>query len=142
MTSTKSTNPKDAVGVAKVPYSTVPRGVIAELGLAMLEGALRYGRHNYRVTSVRASVYYDACMRHVDEWYEGQDIDKASGLHNITKAIACLTVLRDAMLQGTLNDDRPPGVPLHLDEMNAHAASLLKRFPNPKPACIRKKPKK
>ena len=64
---TKPTNPKDAIGIKKVPFSTVPARVIAEIGLAMLEGAAKYGRHNYRVSGVRASVYYDAAMRHINK---------------------------------------------------------------------------
>jgi len=53
----KQTNPKDAMGIKKVPLSCVPLPVAMELGIAMLEGARRYGRHNYRVIGVRASVY-------------------------------------------------------------------------------------
>lgn len=121
--SSKDTNPKDAVGTAKVPISTVsmqvvdeltqfmgpvdPR-VLAELGLAMMEGALKYGRHNYRVAGVRASVYYDAAFRHRAAFELGQDIDPDSGLSHITKGIATLTVLRDSMIQGNWTDDRPP----------------------------------
>ena len=81
----KATNPKDAVGIKKVPLSTVSSKVIMEMGLGMLEGARKYGRHNYRVAGVRASVYYDACMRHLMAWWEGEDIDPDSGLHHIIK---------------------------------------------------------
>ena len=61
----KETNPKDAVGIKKAPMSTVSAAVIAELGLAMMEGARKYGRHNYRVSGIRMSVYYDAALRHL-----------------------------------------------------------------------------
>src|ERR1700761_3416714 len=84
----KRSNPKDAVGTGKVPVSTVSAPVIAEVGLAMLEGARKYGRHNYRAIGVRASVYYDAAQRHLMAWWEGQDIDPASGLSHVSKAIA------------------------------------------------------
>ena len=106
--SEKSTNPKDAIGVRKAPMSTVPPAVLAELGVAMLEGAAKYGKYNYRVAGVRASVYYDALMRHLFAWWEGEDIDPDSGLSHITKAIACLTVLRDAQMRSMVTDDRPP----------------------------------
>jgi len=137
MSEKKDTNPKDAVGVAKVPFSTVPAQVVAEVGLAMLEGALKYGRHNYRVSGVRASVYYDALQRHMTRYWEGEDIDPDSGLSNITIAIACLTVLRDAELNGMLNDDRPPvRLPTteFFDSLNARAKALLDKYPNPKTA--------
>lgn len=133
---TKDTNPKDAIGVTKSPVSTVPAYVVAELGLAMLEGALKYGRHNYRVTGVRASVYFDALRRHIDDWWEGVDFDadSAANLSNLTKAIACLTVLRDAQMQGKLTDDRPPPSPQGTRErLNVVTKQLLEAFPDPKP---------
>lgn len=109
MAETKDTNPKDAVGVRKWrQFCAVPLTVLAEVGVALLEGARKYGRHNYRVAGVRASVYVDAAFGHIVQWWEGEDIDSDSGLSHVTKAIASLVVLRDAMIQGKLNDDRPP----------------------------------
>jgi hypothetical protein len=35
----QKSNPKDIVGSRKAPLSTVPMGVIAEIGVGMLEGA-------------------------------------------------------------------------------------------------------
>ena len=131
--SRKDTNPKDAVGVKKAPVSTVSGAVIAELGLAMLEGARKYGRHNYRVAGVRASVYRDAAFRHLNEWWEGQDIDPDSGLSHITKAIASLCVLRDAMIMGNWTDDRPPPLPEDfLRSLNAKAAEIIEKYPEAK----------
>ena len=132
MSETKDTNPKDAVGIKKVPISTVPCGPILLAGLAMLEGARKYGRHNYRAAGVRASVYYDAVVgRHLMPWWEGQDIDPDSGLNQIDKAIAGLIVLRDSMLSGNWVDDRPIRNPLDLKEMNALAAKIVERYPDP-----------
>lgn len=139
---TKPTNPKDAIGSAKVPgFSVVPRRVVSELGLALLEGSAKYGRHNYRSAGVRASVYVDALDRHLSAWWEGQDLDPDSGLSHVTKAIACLAVLRDSMQQGSWQDDRPPRVSdseTWVSEANAKAAALLAKFPDPKPPCTEK----
>lgn len=109
----KDTNPKDAIGRAKWRnYFTVPRQVMWALGIAMLEGALKYGRHNYRGAGVRASVYVDAALGHIDQWVEGEDNDpdSAAGLSHIIKAIASLTVLADAIMNDFLDDDRPPKI--------------------------------
>lgn len=126
----KDTNPKDAIGSRKVPFSTVPGTVVLELGLALLEGSCKYGRHNYREVGVRASVYFDALMRHLEAWWDcGEDIDAASGLPHIIKAMACLAVLRDAQLAGKLYDDRPP--PLEsgqIERMNEMAAKIIDSF--------------
>jgi hypothetical protein len=127
----KDSNPKDAVGIKKVPFSTVSAPVVAEIGLAMLEGSRKYGRHNYRAIGVRASVYYDACLRHICSWWEGEDVDPDSGLSHITKALACLVVLRDAMLLDKVVDDRPPKVKEGwVQELNKKAATIIERYPN------------
>jgi hypothetical protein len=127
----KDTNPKDSVGIKKVPMSVVSAPVIMEIGLAMMEGARKYGRHNYRVAGVRASVYYDAAMRHLMAWWEGEDIDPDSGLSHVTKALACLTVIRDSMLLGNWKDDRPPK---HKDgwvqRYNSLAEEIINKYPD------------
>ena len=130
----KPSNPKDSVGIKRVPFSTVPSVPIAEVGLAMLEGALKYGRHNYRAVGVRSSVYYDAAMRHLTRWWEGEDIDPDSGLPHIVKCLASLVVLRDSQIQGNVVDDRPPPSPEWATELSLLAGKLIDQYPNPKPA--------
>jgi hypothetical protein len=127
----KDSNPKDAVGIKKAPFSTVSAPVIAEIGLAMLEGARKYGRHNYRAIGVRTSVYYDACLRHLTAFWEGEDVDSDSGLSHITKALACLTVLRDAQLIDKCIDDRPPKTKQGwIKELNKKAKAIVEKYPN------------
>ena len=130
----KLSNPKDMVGIGKAPMSTVSAPVIAEIGVAMLEGACKYGRHNYRAVGVRASVYYDAALRHLFSWWEGEDIDPDSGLSHVTKAITSLVVLRDAMLQNMVEDDRPPGtLKQFFVELNAKVAAIIEKYKDVQP---------
>lgn len=138
---TKPTNPKEAVGIAKPPVSTISHAVIGELGLAMMEGARKYGRHNYRPMGVRASVYIDALYRHVFlQWWEGEDIDEESGISHITKAIATLMVLRDSMIQGNWTDDRPPKTPAGFyDELKKKAEEIIAKYPKCKEAFTQEK---
>jgi len=118
-------NPKDMAGLRKAPLHVVPATVLMELGCAMLEGALKYGPHNWREIPVRASAYYDAAMRHLMAWWEGQDADPDSGVHHVAKAIATLVVLRDAMIHGLVEDDRPRASPEGwLDALNRVAAEM------------------
>lgn len=129
----KDTNPKDAVGSTKVPMSRVPVAPLLEVAVSLHEGNVKgYRGHNWRIAGVRASIYYDAAMRHLMAWYEGQDLDPDSGVSHVSKAIAGLFVLRDAMIHDNWTDDRPPKTPegflKHIqelmDEVNA-------RYPNP-----------
>lgn len=140
---TKDTNPKDAVAVAHLKFSTIPWRVMSGVALALSEGAWKYGRHNYRVAGVKASVYFDACLDHLFAWFEGEDIDPDSGRHHIDKAIAGLFVLRDCMLGGKVDDDRPPAVaPGWIAEGHEATKALLERmrekYPTPKAPFVRK----
>jgi hypothetical protein len=133
MVDTKLTNPKDGIGIEKVPMSVLPAQVILELGLGLFEGDRKYGRSNYRVAGVRASVYYDATMRHLMGWWDGQDIDPDSGLNHITKAITSLIVLRDAMMNDMYSDDRPPKAKdvNYITKYNLKAKEIIKKYPKP-----------
>ena len=138
-TGTKPSNPKDRLGILKTPRSTVPAPVIAEVGVGMLEGAVKYGRHNYRAIGVRASVYYNATCRHLDAWWEGEDYDPKSfvGMHHISKAIASLCVLRDAMIQDKFTDDRPPKTKDGwMTSLNEKVKAFLTKYPDPVPPYI------
>jgi len=127
-------DPKADLGQSKVPFSAIPNPVLYELGVALWEGARKYGRHNWRATDVRAGVYYDAALRHLTAWWEGEDIDPDSGLHHVTKAIASLTVLRDAQMRHQVEDDRPPGSdPAIRKALDQVVRDLNERYPDPKP---------
>lgn len=140
-TTTKATNPKDAIGCTKPPLSTIPMPPLFEVGAALLEGACKYRRHNYREAGVRSSIYFDAAMRHLAAWWEGQDIDPDSGIHHISKAIAGLFVLRDSQMRGNVQDDRPPGFdrePNRIDWLQIaqeQTDKVLARYPEPLPPC-------
>jgi len=103
---TKPTNPKDAIGSNKIPIHLFPQTAIIHGALAMLYGALLYGRSNFRAIGVRSSIYYDACNRHITKWFEGEDYDKDSGVHHLGHALACIAIILDAAAAGKLNDDR------------------------------------
>ncbi len=132
--STKETNPKDAIGSTKVSLHLVSSPVMMEMALGMTEGACKYGAHNYRVAGVRGSVYYNAAMRHLMAWMEGEDIDPDSGIHHIGKALSCLSVLRDSMFQENWVDDRPPRTKDGwISEMSEKSKEIISKYPNPVP---------
>lgn len=127
---TISINPKTVAASRKVRITTIPFPVLAEVGLAMQEGA-KHGLYNYRVAPVIASVYIDATvLRHLGAWWEGEDIDRDSSLSHVTKAIASLVVLRDAMMNGTMVDDRPvrPKMDNWVQNMNKLQAEIIERI--------------
>lgn len=127
-------NPKTTTGQRKFAVSTIPANVIAQASLALMEGARKYGRHNYRVGTVEASVYYDAAFRHLSDWWEGTDTDPDSGLHHVVKALATLIVLADAIDRGAMVDDRPPPSPEGWQQtLNDKVLELIAKYPDSKP---------
>ena len=132
-TNFKETNPKDAIGIRKAPLSVLPMAVLAEVGTGMLEGASKYGRHNWRGAGIRGSVYFDATIRHLFSWWEGEDIDPDSDLSHVTKAICSLMVLRDAMIQEMYTDDRPPRSKPFYEALNAQCGKILEKHSDKNP---------
>lgn len=102
-------NPKTAAAVGKPKTSSVPPIAIMALGTAMQNGVDKYGKFNWRGTGVTASVFYDAMMRHLNEWYEGEDYASDSGIHHLAHLMAGGAILMDAMQHNVLNDDRNNG---------------------------------
>jgi hypothetical protein len=111
-TGTKPTNPKDAIGTNKVNLGLFPDTARIAGALAFTEGALKYGRYNWRVAGVRASIYKDALDRHMSQWWNGEDMDGDSQMSHLFKALACIAVLIDSQVCGKLTDDRPPRAPV------------------------------
>lgn len=140
-------NPKKAEGMKKVPFYFVPPRIIARLALAMYEG-VKYGAYNFRVAGkIDCSTYYSATMRHLTDYMEGNDVDKQSPgkLHNLEKAMACITVWLDSIYAGTYNDDRPPrgkSYSTWLDEANATTVLITELTPNKKDAFTQLKSKR
>ena len=100
-------NPKHAAGRKKTPLRFIPPVALAAEGRVMELGAAKYGAFNWSDGGVVASVYYDAAMRHLMQWYSGEDIDQESGQPHTAHVRACMAILLDAEAQGVLDDDRP-----------------------------------
>lgn len=132
----KPTNPKDALGTNRVPLSIVSDYATAEEALAMTEGMLKYGKWNYRVIGVKASIYLDAARRHIAKYNNGEDRDPKTGVHHLGSARACLGVILDAAAQGILKDDRPPRNPnlsQQLDDFEPRIKHLKETFKDHNP---------
>jgi len=107
-TETKDTNPKDAIGSKKLPMHLIPGSAKAYLALAFLEGASKYGKYNWRVAGVRASIYLDAIERHMEKFTNGEWGDPETGVPHLASVMACAAIILDAFVIGKLTDDRPP----------------------------------
>lgn len=118
-------NPKDTIGSDKLPLHLWPTTATAMGCIALLNGALKYGRSNWRAVGVRSSVYVDACQRHLAAWFEGEEVDE-EGVPHLAAALACLAIIVDSQAAGTLRDDRqyPGGHRKLIDSLTPHVKRL------------------
>jgi len=116
MTALPDNNPKTAVAATKPKLSDVPTVALFALGAAMSDGASKYGRYNYRDTNVTASVFYDAMMRHLTAWYNGEDHAPDSKVHHLGHIMASCAIALDAELHAKFNDDRDARLPCGIDK--------------------------
>lgn len=104
--SRKATNPKDSLGSGKLPLHLWPSTATAAGSVALLNGALKYGRTNWREAGVRATIYIDAILRHALAYLEGEDVDPDDGVDHVAAILAGAAILVDAKAAGKLYDDR------------------------------------
>lgn len=104
-------NPKTAIGLTKPPIHAIPPAALLHLGAAMADGEAKYGLFNWRERNVSSTIYYDAAMRHLMAWWDGERAAPDSGIHHLGHVMACCAILLDAEANGTLNDNRGPAGP-------------------------------
>lgn len=105
-------NPKDLLGIKKVPLDFIPDTGLIHTAMAFAEGNRKYNSYNWRSNPVRASIYVAACRRHLAQYFNGEKTDIDSGVHNLGCAIACLMIILDAEAVGNIIDDRPVVAPI------------------------------
>lgn len=121
-------NPKDVIGSSKVPMHLWPQTATVTGAIALLNGKEKYGRANWRAIGVRASIYFDACSRHLAAWFEGEDVDE-EGVPHLGSALACLAIIVDAQAAGKFIDDRqyPGGYRETIDKMSKIVPEIIAR---------------
>lgn len=100
-------NPKTGEGAKKAPLHLVPPSATQYLAEAFKDGAAKYGPYNWRETQVPASTYYAAAKRHMDAWWDGEELSDDAKVHHLAHAMACMAIMLDALSINKLIDDRP-----------------------------------
>lgn len=133
-----STNPKDAIGAAKLPLHLWPAEATAMGCLGMLEGAEKYGRNNYVAgTGIEASNYVAAAKRHLDAWFAGEEDAHDTGTPHLGNALATIAIIVKAQANGKLIDDRDyaptSGYRALVERLTPHVARIKNMFKDKKP---------
>lgn len=101
-------NPKSLQGAKKFSLRYLPLSANIAVNQAFEDGAKKYGAANWREKGVATTVYVDAALRHIMQYFDGgQKLAADSGVHNLGHAMACLAIIIDAEQEGQLIDDRP-----------------------------------
>ena len=138
MAEDKPADPKQVWGDKKLPVHRVPPAALLYTAMGIGEGADKYGPFNWRETpgGVEVLTYYAGCVRHLQAWFDGEDIDpdSAEGKPHLAGAISSLAILIDAIASGCAIDNRPPkgGAPKLLES----GARITKLTPEADDCCI------
>ena len=74
--------------IGKRRFSLVPVGVLAAVVDVLEYGAHKYAPDNWQTVEDGEKRYYDALLRHLFAWKEGEAIDDESGLPHIAHVAA------------------------------------------------------
>lgn len=101
--------------------SSVAPVAMIHLMLATADGRRKYGLTNWREKNISSTIYYDAAMRHLMAWFDGEQTATDSGVHHLGHAIPCMAIILGAEGQGTLNDVRPKWAVLQSSKLHTKA---------------------
>ncbi len=74
-------------------FSLVPVCAIKSVIDVLEFGAKKYAPGNWKTVPDAKTRYFDATIRHVTAWWEGEKSDSESGLPHLAHAVCCLLFL-------------------------------------------------
>ena len=95
---------KDDAG--KHSWGLVPWDAMHAIVSVLNYGAKKYAPRNWE-KGMDWSRCFDACLRHLTSWWEGEAQDSETGLSHLTHAGCCLLFLIAYEIRGVGKDDRP-----------------------------------
>jgi hypothetical protein len=77
----------------KLRWSLVPPGVMEDYIKVLEYGAVKYDVNNWQRVPNATTRYYDAAMRHIDAWWQGEMDDPETGMCHLAHAMCCISFL-------------------------------------------------
>lgn len=74
----------------KMPWGLVPWDALQGVVKVLKFGAEKYGPDNWRHVNGALMRYWDACIRHMVAWKQGEKFDPESGLPHLAHAGCCV----------------------------------------------------
>ena len=78
---------------SKLRYSLLPVGTVNQVVQVLEFGSIKYSEGNWQKVPNAKTRYYDAALRHIDAWWQGEKVDSETGLPHLAHAICCLMFL-------------------------------------------------
>lgn len=79
--------------LGKNRFSLLPKGSVNKIINVLEFGAKKYDVDNWQQVGNSKTRYYDATMRHIDSWWNGEKIDSETGIHHLAHAATNLLFL-------------------------------------------------
>lgn len=115
----------------KLMWSLLDFNSIEDLVKVLQYGAKKYSLDNWKYVEPK-SRYFDACLRHIIAWKQGEQNDSESGLSHLSHAMACLMFLNWSEKQKKLGvsvekvGSKHKLTPKQIEEMNK--SEFLRRY--------------
>lgn len=77
----------------KPRFSLLPTGVLTPILKVLEYGAKKYSANNWQQVENSRTRYYDAAMRHIQAWFEGETNDPETNEPHLAHAMCCLMFL-------------------------------------------------
>lgn len=78
---------------AKIRYSLLPVGTVNQVVQVLEFGSKKYADNNWMKVPSAKTRYYDAALRHIDSWWQGEKTDSETEWPHLAHAICCLLFL-------------------------------------------------
>ena len=90
----------------KIRLELISPEFLLGLGRVLTHGSKKYSEWNW-ARGMFYSRVFGALLRHLWDWYRGEDLDADSGEHHLDHAACCLMFLRQYTITHREFDDRP-----------------------------------
>lgn len=77
----------------KLRWRLIPWQLMVDVVKVMDKGATKYGEHNWTGVENAGPRYFDALMRHLMAWANGERDDPDDGLHHLAHVICCALII-------------------------------------------------
>ncbi len=77
----------------KLRWNLIPFDCLSEIIRVLMHGAKKYSEYGWKKVPRAKERYFSAAMRHLTSWWQGEKIDRESGLNHLAHAGCCLLFL-------------------------------------------------